>query len=217
MHGDITDVYRRLLCAYGPQGWWPAEHAFEMMVGAILIQHTAWSNAERALESIRDAGLFDPRKLSTVPIQRLAQLVRPAGMFNVKAKRLHNFVRWYREQGGYQRLNRLPTSQLRKRLLAVNGIGRETADDVLVYAFSRPVFVVDAYARRIFRRYGLISGDESYEQIRNLVEGTMPVDPVQLGEFHALLVAHAKAACRARPQCENCCLRAACAKMPDRQ
>lgn len=213
MKTRIADVYRTLLRAYGPQGWWPAEDAFEMMVGAILIQHTAWRNAEKALDNIRGAGLFEPNRLSRVSEPRLAALIRPAGMYNVKAKRLKNFLRWYRKHGGFDALKQHATRELRGKLLAVGGIGRETADDVLVYAFRRPVFVVDAYARRIFRRYGLISGTEGYEAVRTRVESAMPADSAKLGEFHALLVAHAKTACRSRPRCETCCLRGRCARI----
>jgi endonuclease-3 related protein len=183
-----------------------------MMVGAILIQHTAWRNAEKALDNLRRAGLLEPQRLLRISGPRLAALIRPAGMPRVKTKRLGNFLRWYQKQGGFEDLQRRATPDLRSELLAVNGIGRETADDVLVYAFRRPVFVVDAYARRIFRRFGLISGAEGYEQIRKRVEGAMPDDPHRLGEFHALLVAHAKASCRSRPLCDGCCLRRRCAR-----
>lgn len=212
MKHRIAEVYRALSRAYGPQDWWPAEDAFEMMVGAILIQHTAWRNAEKALDNLRRAGLLEPQRLLRISGPRLAALIRPAGMPRVKTKRLGNFLRWYQKQGGFEDLQRRATPDLRSELLAVNGIGRETADDVLVYAFRRPVFVVDAYARRIFRRFGLISGAEGYEQIRKRVEGAMPDDPHRLGEFHALLVAHAKASCRSRPLCDGCCLRRRCAR-----
>lgn len=208
----IAELYRTLLRSYGPQGWWPAEGAFEMMIGAILIQHTAWNNAEKALDNLRAAGLFDARRLKKISRTRLTNMIRPAGMFNVKADRIKHFLSWYQSQGEIEALQKLPTPTLRKKLLTVKGIGRETADDILVYAFHRPVFVVDAYTRRIFQRLGLSPDDENDEDLRARVESVMPEDALKLGEFHALLVAHAKAACRSRPSCEACCLRHSCAR-----
>lgn len=207
------DLYQRLLSAYGPQQWWPAEDAFEMMLGAILIQHTAWSNASRAVENLRSEGLLAPGPLDAIELERLTALIRPAGVYKVKARRIQAFVRWYRCNGGYDALRALSTSELRRSLLSVHGVGPETADDILVYAFGRPVFVVDAYARRLFGRYGLARGDEKYPELKARVEAGFPGDAAALGEFHALIVEHGKRTCRPNPLCEECVLRKGCARI----
>lgn len=155
---------------------------------------------------------MDPVRLERLSTTRLGDLIRPAGFFKVKAGRLKNLLRWLRRHGGFDGLNQLPTDELRAELLSVSGIGPETADDILVYAFGRPVFVADAYARRIFRRFGLIPGGEGYEEIRSMVERAMPPDASRLGEMHALLVTHGKRYCRARPLCDACCLKRRCAR-----
>ncbi len=211
----IADLYQRLARAYGPQGWWPADDAFEMMIGAILIQHTAWPNAAKAIGNLRAAGLLAPEPIANTSSEQLARLIQPAGVYNVKAKRIESFVRWYLANGGFDALSELNTPVLREALLCVHGVGPETADAILVYAFDRPVFVVDAYTRRLLRRYGPLTGREPYAEIRALVEDAMPADPDVLGEFHALVVEHAKAVCRSRPVCEDCCLKRDCARVAD--
>lgn len=223
-------IFDRLLAAYGPQHWWPGDTPFEVMVGSILTQNTAWANVERAIAALKEQDTLDAERLLAVSPQAVARWIRPAGYFNVKARRLRNFCRWYIEQGGHGALARQDTATLRDGLLSVNGIGRETADDILLYAFGRPVFVIDAYTRRLFARLGLLSGDDGYEHLRAAIEGGLARelgrarragssllrrDPVPLyNEYHALIVAHAKHACRARPRCERCCLSAHC---PGRQ
>ena len=210
---SFSELYDTLYAQYGPQGWWPADEAFEMMIGAILIQHTAWSNAAKAIGNLRAAGLLAPEPIANMTTDRLARLIQPAGVFNVKAKRVACFVRWYLTNGGFDALSELSTPVLRAALLSVHGVGPETADDILVYAFNRPVFVVDAYTRRLLRRYGLLTGREPYAEIRALVEAAMPADPEVLGEFHALVVEHGKMACRSTPTCERCCLQRDCARV----
>ncbi len=213
MKATFPELYRRLLEFYGPQHWWPAQDAFEMMLGAILIQHTAWVNASRAIEKLRHAGLLDPEPLHRTTLDRLENLIRSAGVYKVKAQRIQAFLRWYRSNGELPSLAALSTVELRRALLSVNGIGPETADNILVYAFQRPVFVVDAYSRRLFRRYNLANGDEKYSQLQAAVESALPADAATLGEFHALIVEHGKQACRRRPLCGKCCLRATCARV----
>lgn len=213
----LRAVYRRLLAAYGPQGWWPADDGpFEVMVGAVLTQNTAWSNVERAIANLRAAGALDAEVLARAPRERLARWIRPAGYFNVKARRLQAFCRFYVAAGGLRALDALPTPALRARLLDVHGIGPETADDMLLYAFGRPVFVVDAYTRRLLVRLGLASGDEPYDAIRLGFERALGPDVPLYNEYHALVVAHAKAHCRVRPRCAGCPLRRLCpsAKSP---
>ena len=205
-------LYRRLLAAYGPQGWWPARDGpFEVMVGAVLTQNTAWANVERAIEALRAADALEPRALARMPPARLARFLRPVGYFNVKAQRLRAFCRFYLEAGGLRALGRLDTAALREQLLGVHGVGPETADDILLYAFGRPVFVIDAYTRRLLARQGLARGDEPYETLRAAFERALPPDTDVYGEYHALIVAHAKAHCRVRPVCEGCPVRRPCA------
>ena len=209
-------VFERLAAAYGAQEWWPARDPFETMAGALLTQRTAWRNAERAIDSLRGAGALSPEALAALPTPALEALVRPAGTFRVKAARLRALARWYIETGGCESLERRPTPALRAELLALPGIGPETADDVLVYVFARPVFVVDAYARRILSRYGWAEGDESYERLSAAVARALGPDAAVLGEFHALLVEHGKRHCRSSPRCTGCPLAARCRTAPHR-
>jgi endonuclease-3 related protein len=206
----MRGLLERLRDAYGPQHWWPGDSPFEVMVGAVLTQNTAWSNVERAISSLRAVGALSPELIVALPHERLAALIRPAGYFNVKARRLQSFCRFLVESGGEPALADTPTETLRARLLAVHGIGPETADDILLYAFERPVFVIDAYTRRLFGRLGLASGHESYEELRTGVERAIGPDPASLNELHALIVHHAKVACAKVPRCAGCCLREIC-------
>ncbi len=206
----LRAIFDRLLAAHGPQGWWPADGHFEMMVGAVLTQNTAWTNVERAILRLADAGLLEPRPLLDAPVERLAEAIRPAGYFNVKARRLQAFTRWYIDAGGFEPLARVDTGTLRSRLLAVHGIGPETADDILLYAFERPVFVIDAYTRRIIGRVGHDVEGLAYEALRALFERELPADVALFNEYHALIVRHAKTHCRKRPVCAGCPLEAIC-------
>ncbi|MCG3200480.1 MAG: Endonuclease III [Gammaproteobacteria bacterium] len=210
---SLRAVYRRLHRRYGPQHWWPGDTAFEVLVGAVLTQNAAWANVERAIGNLAVAGCLDARRIAEMPPAGLAELVRPSGYFNVKAGRLQNLCRWYLEKGGMDSLCRLPTDALRREILAVNGVGQETADDILLYAFARPVFVIDAYTRRIFSRLGLCRGDESYEALRHVFEHGLRGDAPLYNEYHALIVRHAKVACKRKPLCDSCCLVDVCAQV----
>lgn len=214
MRHDLHAVFERLSARYGAQRWWPADSPFEVMVGAVLTQNTAWVNVERAIANLREQDALDPETILAAAPERLAEWIRPSGYFNVKARRLQNYCRWYLAQGGYARLRRRETAALRRGLLSVSGVGPETADDILLYAFQRPVFVVDAYTRRIFTRLGLLPEGLDYEGVRAHFEAALAAaeDPVRLfNEYHALIVQHGKDFCRPRPRCEGCCLRRACA------
>ena len=206
----LQRVYERLLAAYGPQHWWPGDSPFEVMVGAVLTQNTAWRNVERAIANLKAAAALTPSAVAAMPPADLAALIRPAGYFNVKAQRLQAFCRFLLEAGGEDALAALPTEVLRRDLLAVHGIGPETADDILLYAFARPVFVIDAYTRRLLRRLGLASGEEGYETLRHGVERAFAADAPLFNELHGLIVHHAKVACATRPRCAGCCLRRIC-------
>lgn len=206
----LLAVYRRLLAAHGPQHWWPGDSMFEIMVGAVLTQNTAWTNVEKAIANLKTAQALSPEAIVAAPHRRLAAWLKPSGYFNVKAKRLRAFCEWLIQQGGAKRLARRPTQTLRRQLLDVHGIGPETADDILLYAFKRPVFVIDAYTRRLFQRLGVIEGEEAYEALRNRFEISLPSDTQLFNEYHALIVAHAKYVCRKRPLCHSCQLAALC-------
>lgn len=206
-------VYERLFGHFGPQHWWPGDTPFEVMVGAILTQNTAWSNVEKAITNLKANGALDPDTLLATSHDQLAEWLRPSGYFNIKAKRVQAFCRWLLEPGRRQRLDHMETKALRHALLSVKGVGPETADDMVLYAFNRPVFVIDAYTRRLFSRLGVINGDEGYEHLRAQVEDTFgrKEEHVALyNEFHALIVAHAKDFCRKRPLCKGCPLARRC-------
>jgi len=177
------------------------------MVGAVLTQNTAWSNVEKAIANLVVRGKLTAEGILTTRKDHLARWLRPSGYFNVKALRLKNFCRWYQAGGGHETLADLETGVLRKSLLEVNGIGAETADDILLYAFERPVFVIDAYTRRLFSRLQLFSGDEPYDDMRLALEKALGPDVPLFNEYHALIVHHAKEVCRVRPLCAQCVLR----------
>ncbi len=201
---DLNDIYRRLFRAFGPQHWWPGDTQLEIAVGAILTQNTAWSNVEKAMAVLKSHRLLTLERLTSFSPTALAPLIRSAGFYNIKAARLTAFLGWLKAGGGFTALRRIPTTELRFRLLACHGIGPETADSILLYALNRPVFVVDAYTRRILSRYGLIEGDEPYDEVRSLFESSRPRSPRLYNEYHALLVRLAKTHCRAAPICTSC-------------
>ena len=195
---------------HGPQHWWPADSGFEVMVGAVLTQNTAWRNVERAIAALHDAELLDARALLEAETATVAEAIRPTGYFNVKAQRLQHLCRAYLDIGGLPGMQEQPTEALREQLLAIKGVGRETADDILLYALERPVFVVDAYTRRILQRLGWIAGDEGYEQLRGAVECALGPDVRAFNELHAQIVALGKDTCRPRPRCPHCPVSGAC-------
>ena len=207
----MVEIYQRLLSAYGPQGWWPADTRFEVMVGAILTQATAWRNVERAIQRLKAAGALSPERMARLSEGELAELIRPAGFFRQKTRRLRALLRLIGQHGSVEGLLSLPAGELRRQLLSVPGVGPETADSILLYAAGYPVFVVDAYTKRILHRLGLLSGEKAgYEEVQELFESNLPRDPKLYGEYHALLVRHAKEHCRARPRCPGCPLAPVC-------
>jgi endonuclease-3 related protein len=202
--GPLLHTYHRLYQAFGRQHWWPGDTPLEVAVGAVLTQNTAWANVERAIAVLKSRRLLSLDKLARLSPRRLAPLIRSAGFHNIKAQRLAALLAWLKAQGGFAALNRTPTRDLRPRLLACHGVGPETADSILLYALNRPVFVIDAYTRRILSRYGLIAGDEPYETLRRMFESSLPRSPKLYNEYHALLVRLAKVNCRSRPLCNSC-------------
>jgi endonuclease-3 related protein len=207
MIGDtLSEIYQLLYDAFGPQHWWPGETPFEIMTGAILAQNTNWANVEKAIANLKSAGQMTPGALHRIDLTRLAELIRPAGYFNIKAKRLKNFVNWLFENynGELIDLESIDTDRLRTELLAIKGVGRETADSILLYALGRPVFVVDAYTARITLRHELIEPGADYEQLRELFESNLPEDVRFYNEYHALLVRAGKEFCRPKAKCHGC-------------
>ena len=210
----VAEVYERLRLHRGPAGWWPAESPFEVCVGAILVQNTSWPNVEKALGSLRAAGRLSYEGLASLGPEELAALIRPSGCYNVKAKRLAAFVDFLgREHGGrVEAMAALDPRVLRGQLLAVRGIGRETADSIALYAAGLPLFVIDAYTRRVFGRLGLIRGDESYDALQRYFMDELPSDADLFNDYHAQIVIHAKEVCRPRPLCARCPLDSLCPK-----
>ena len=211
----LEGIYSHLLRHRGPAGWWPAETAFEVCVGAILVQNTAWPNAEKALGALRAAGVLSYEGLAGLGHAELAALVRPSGCYNVKATRIASFVEFLgREYGGrVERMSGSDPRALRQQLLAVPGIGRETADSIVLYAVSLPLFVIDAYTRRVFSRLGFIAGDESYDALQERFMSELPADAGLFNEYHAQIDMHAKEICRKRPHCDRCPLDSFCPKV----
>jgi endonuclease-3 related protein len=205
----LLGLYERLHRRYGPQRWWPARSRVEVVIGAILTQNAAWRNAERAIARLRAAGALDLRAVLRVPSARLASLLRPSGTFRVKARRLRAFARHVarRHGGRLERLLALPLPALGQELRGIGGIGPETADAIALYAAGRPIFVVDAYTRRILARHRLVAPDADYATVQRLFMTHLPHDPALFNEFHALLVRVGKEHCRTRPRCEGCPLR----------
>jgi endonuclease III related protein len=235
---EILDYYRSLLARYGPQNWWPAQSRFEMIVGAYLTQNTNWTNVEKAMANLRRARALRLNAMRDLPLTKLETLIRPSGYFRQKAKKLKTFIGFLDKHysGSLTRMFAQPTGKLRAELLELHGVGPETADSILLYAGNHPVFVVDAYTRRIFERHGLIAAKTGYEEIRLLVEGALtgaeagsllvdqagadPRHPVSrmsraartelaqhYNELHALIVRIGNQFCRATPNCEGCPLK----------
>ena len=208
----LLAVFHRLYARYGPQGWWPGESPFEMIVGAILTQAAAWRNVERAIANLKAAGVFSPQDLHQISREELGRLLRPVGYFNAKAHKLQAFLdALYRDgHGDLARLLALPPPELRERLLAIHGIGPETADAIILYAAGKPSFVVDAYTRRVFHRLGLGPTSDAYEPWRSFFMESLPADASLFNEYHALIDRHAKETCWRVPLCDRCCMREIC-------
>ncbi len=204
--GTVRRVYRRLRARFGHAGWWPGKTAFEVCVGAILVQNTAWSNAEKALSSLRRSRRLSYRGLRGLSPAQIASLIRSAGTFNVKARRLAAFVSFLGTEYGGRTAGMVAETapRLRHKLLAVHGIGPETADCIVLYAAGLPRFVVDAYTCRVFARLGMLRGDESYQEVQRFFMDRLPQDVELWGDYHGQIVKLAKDFCRPRPRCPGC-------------
>ena len=205
---SLEVVYRRLFDAYGPQDWWPAEGRFEVMVGAILTQSAAWSNVEKAIDRLKAASKLSPSDIRETPAEELAALVYSSGYYNAKARKLKALVSYLGERydDDLDAMRSHDTQSLRAELLAVHGIGQETADDILLYALGKPVFVIDTYTRRLLHRLGVADEKQPYAHHQRLFMDELPPDAEIFAEYHALIVRHATGPCRKRPECGGCVL-----------
>jgi len=208
----LLDIYRKLLDHFGHLDWWPGDTAFEIIVGAILTQNTAWSNVERAISNLKDARALEPERMLTLQTGQLAKLIKPSGYYNQKAGRLKSICRYLidRHEADFDEMAGRPTGTLREELLAINGIGPETADSILLYALEHPVFVVDAYTKRALGRIGLSGGKNSYQEIQRLFMDNLPEDTALFNDYHAQWVALGKYHCKTKPVCKGCPLREIC-------
>jgi len=204
MEKRIQRLFDRLLAAYGPQQWWPATTPFEMMIGAILTQNTAWTNVERAIDALKTAEVLDAESLMLADENALQQWIRPTGYFRQKAARLRCLARFYIDCSGIEAMRRIPPQAMRKRLLMINGIGPETADSILLYALQQPVFVIDSYTKRLLSRLGIVDASIRYDDLQALFHANLPHDLILFQEYHALIVVHAKQHCLKKPLCAGC-------------
>ncbi|MFH1721476.1 MAG: hypothetical protein ABH950_02595 [Candidatus Altiarchaeota archaeon] len=205
----LMNVFRLLEGEYGFQDWWPAENPFEVTIGAILTQNTAWTNVEKAIRNLKNEGLLSPQKIRDAPLPHLKKLIRPSGYYNIKALKLKKFIEFlYVDSDGHlEAMKKESLKSLREKLLSVWGIGEETADSILCYALEKKSFVVDAYTKRIMIRLGYVKNDVSYDELKRLVEKHIPADLGFYKEFHALFVAHGKTTCtKNSPRCSQCVL-----------
>lgn len=202
----LEEIFQRLTHHFGPTRWWPGDSPFEIAVGAVLTQNTAWTNVEKAIANLKRARKLSPKAILDCGDRELHELLRPSGYFRVKTSRLRSFcdhlIAHY--AGSMTRMARRPVNELRVELLGIAGIGPETADDILLYACEKPVFVVDAYTRRILARHGLVAGDIGYEELRSVFERNLESDLYVFKEYHGLIVYTGKDFCRRAPKCESC-------------
>lgn len=201
----LMEIYTRLYNFYGPQHWWPGETPFEIIVGAILTQSTNWKNVEKAITNLKEANLLSPEKLYSISIKKLERLIRPSGYYRAKAKKLKSFLSYLfsHYDGKLELMFSQPMEKLREELLSVYGLGEETVDSILLYAGDKPIFVVDAYTKRIFSRLGLITEQANYKTIQKMFMDNLPTDSKLFNEYHALLVAFGKNQCKKEPLCLN--------------
>jgi endonuclease-3 related protein len=203
----LLDIYHKLSHAFGPQHWWPGDTPFEIAVGAILTQNTNWGNVEKAIQNLKNRDALSVRVIYEMPVKELAELIRPAGYFNVKAQRLKSFINFLMcdYHGSMKRMKTEEFQQMRVKLLAVNGIGPETADSILLYALQKPVFVIDAYTKRVLSRHCILDNGRSYDEFQALFHAILKKDERLFNEYHALFVKLGKTFCRkSKSLCDTC-------------
>jgi endonuclease-3 related protein len=208
----LFKTYQILLSHYGHQDWWPAENPFEVIIGAILTQSAAWTNVEKAIDNLKKEKLLTPASLRRISMDELSELIYSAGYYNAKAMKIKRFVEWLKEyyEDNLDKLFSLNVQLLREELLSVYGIGEETADSIILYAAKKPIFVIDAYTRRIIHRLGGASETDSYPTLQRLFMKHLPHKEELFNEYHALFVCHGKLTCQRKPHCEWCCLNELC-------
>jgi len=206
MKNLLMRIYSKLFMAYGPRNWWPGETSFEVMAGAILTQNTSWKNVEKAIQKLKGKGVLNAKGIHHLKKSQLASLIKSSGYYQIKADRLKSFVDFLFEEydGNMKRMGRERLGELRVKLLGVNGIGPETADSILLYGLKKPIFVVDAYTRRILSRHEVILEKASYDDIQKLFMDHLPHDEKLFNEYHALFVHLGKTMCKKIPRCELC-------------
>ena len=209
MSVPLLKIFQKLLKQYGPRKWWPAKTRFEVIAGAVLTQNVTWKNAKKAVDNLKKAGLLSPVALAGAKHEEVAQQIISSRYYNQKAKKLKEFSRFLMEKydGSLNRLFSGKMEDLREELLNIKGIGRETADCILLYAGKMPSFVSDAYTKRFLDRYGLLKGMETYDEIRNFFMQNLPEDVYLYNEYHALIVFHGHHICQSKPDCRNCPVR----------
>ena len=215
----LRGIYQKLYKAYGAQHWWPGETPFEVMMGAILTQNTSWTNVEQAISNLKAHKWLTPKKLSGVSDVKLGEAIRSAGYFNQKTKKLKNFLFFFKKKYEFsvEKMKEKELTHMRNDLLAVNGIGPETADSILLYALEKPIFVIDAYTKRIFSRLGLCGENILYHDLQTLFMKNLKKSSKLFNEYHALLVYHGKYFCKkSKPLCNQCCLSTVCARHCER-
>lgn len=202
----LLEIYKKLYDTFGPQHWWPGETPFEIAVGAILTQNTNWGNVEKAIDNLKKERVLNPESIYKIKTESLTTLIKPAGYFNVKAKRLKAFISFFVNEynGSVERMKKEDMYILRLKLLHINGIGPETADSILLYALNKPVFVVDAYTKRVLSRHKFMEYDRTYEEFQELFHSSLKRDVKLFNEYHALFVKLGKTFCRKKPLCEGC-------------
>ena len=204
---SLNRIYRIFLSHYGKQGWWPGDTDFEISIGAILTQNVSWKNVESAIKNLNKNNLLSPESLHSKDIEEIAPLIRSTGYFNQKAKKIKNFLEWFKGYNfSFDALKEMKLVDARSELLSINGIGEETADSILLYVLSKKIFIIDAYTRRIFTRAGILSGNEKYSEIQKIFHRGFRGDLQDYNEFHALIVRHGKDVCKKKPICNECCI-----------
>ncbi len=202
----LVQIYNTLFKHFGPQHWWPGDTPFEIAVGAILTQNTNWGNVEKAINNLKDSGTLDAHVLHKMPHAKLASLLKPAGYFNIKATRLKHFLSFLTNnyKGVIENMKHDDLHELRTRLLEINGIGHETADSILLYALDKPVFVIDAYTKRVLIRHNIVPESATYHEMQGLFHKNLPADEALYNEYHALFVMTGKHFCKPKPKCQGC-------------
>ena len=205
----LMEIYDLLFNAFGPQRWWPGETPFEIAVGAILTQNTNWGNVEKAINNLKKQNALNVKAMHNMADKKLVLLIKPAGYYNIKAKRLKNFLDFFTNhyKGSIEKMKTEDKKALREKLLNINGIGPETADSILLYALEKPIFVIDAYTKRVLKRHNVVSEKADYYELQEIFHKNLPQDTTLFNEFHALFVKLGKDFCRTKPRCEACPLK----------